>query len=79
MVGKFRLWVEGKGGWKVFWEGKPGEGEVVPESKMQILFLGVLDEHFKMAGLRLDREVETAAGRWTLPSPGTGASVCSLR
>ena len=29
---------------------------------MQILFLGVLDEHFKMAGLRLDREVETGRG-----------------
>lgn len=62
MVGKFRLWAEGKGGWTVFWEGKPGEGKAVPESKMQILFLGVLDEHFKMAGLWLDREVETGRG-----------------
>jgi len=62
MVGKFRLWVEGKGGWQVFWEGKPGEGRVMPESKMQLIFLGVLDEHFKMAGLRLDREVETGRG-----------------
>ena len=62
MVEKFRRWVEDKGGWKVFWEGKPGEGKVVPEQKMQLLFLGILEEHFKMAGLRLDREVETGRG-----------------
>ncbi len=62
MVEKFRHWVEDEGGWKVLWEGKPDEARVMPESKMQLIFLGVLGNHFKKAGLRLDREVETGRG-----------------
>jgi hypothetical protein len=34
----------------------------MPEPKMQLIFLGVLGSHFKNAGLRLDREVETGRG-----------------
>jgi hypothetical protein len=62
MIGKFRHWVEGEGGWRVLWEGKPDEGRVMPGPKMQLIFLGVVGSDFKRAGLRLDREVETGRG-----------------
>jgi hypothetical protein len=62
MVGRFRHWVEHQGGWKALWLDKPGEGRVMPEAMMQLIFFGVLKDHFKNAGLWLDREVETGRG-----------------
>jgi hypothetical protein len=79
MVGKFRHWVEDEGGWKVLWEGKPDEARVMPEPKMQLIFLGVLGNHFKKAGLRLGREVETGRGPVGLTVTGTGACACSSK
>jgi hypothetical protein len=60
-IDHFKHWVEEKGGWRVFWRDvktlKP-----VPETNMQLLFLGVLDHYCKRAGVILDREVETGRG-----------------
>jgi hypothetical protein len=59
-IGKFRHWVEDEAGWRVFWEGK--SEKAIPESNMQIIFLGILNGYCERAGLRLDREVETGRG-----------------
>jgi hypothetical protein len=59
IISKFRHWAEDKGGWRVFWDSKL---DAIPEPNMQLLFLGVLDSYCEMAGLRLDREVETGRG-----------------
>lgn len=59
IIGKFRHWAEAKGGWRVFWAKAL---DAIPESNMQLLFLGVLDGYCDNAGLRLDREVETGRG-----------------
>lgn len=77
IVGKFRVRVEGKGGWRVSWEGKPGE--VVPESKMQLIFLGMLEGYCEMAGLRLDPEVETGRGPGRFHRHGRPARPCAHR
>ncbi|MGA5102644.1 hypothetical protein ACPCC3_03220 [Streptomyces cellulosae] len=60
-VETFRHWVENKGGWRVFWRDLT-ERRAIPEPNMQLLFLGVLDDYCKRAGVILDREVETGRG-----------------
>ncbi|WP_203972747.1 hypothetical protein [Planotetraspora silvatica] len=60
-VEKFRHWIEDKGGWRAFW-GDVAEKITVPEPIMQLIFLGVLDDFCRYAGVRLDREVETGRG-----------------
>ncbi|MFK4117895.1 hypothetical protein [Streptomyces longwoodensis] len=60
-IDHFRDWVEKKGGWRVFWRDLK-EFKSVPESNMQLLFLGVLEHYCSQAGVRLDREVETGRG-----------------
>jgi hypothetical protein len=59
-VQRVRHWVEEQSGWKVFWR-KSGEASI-PESHMQLLFLGMVDTHCEGAGVRVDREVETGRG-----------------
>ena len=59
IIGKFRHWAEGKGGWRAFWDNKSG---IIHEPNMQLFFLGVLDGYCENARLRLDREVETGRG-----------------
>ncbi|WP_159103034.1 hypothetical protein [Streptomyces sp. FR-008] len=60
-IERFRDWVEKKGGWRVFWRDLK-DLKTVPESNMQLLFLGVLDHYCAQAGVILDREVETGRG-----------------
>ncbi|MFE5023779.1 hypothetical protein ACFRAO_10800 [Streptomyces sp. NPDC056656] len=60
-VSHFKRWVEDKGGWRVFWRDVK-EMKPVPETNMQLLFLGVLDHYCERAGVILDREVETGRG-----------------
>ncbi|MEV6422661.1 hypothetical protein [Streptomyces sp. NPDC051662] len=57
----FRRWVEKKGGWRAFWRDLKGL-KSIPETNMQLLFLGVLDHYCEQAGVILDREVETGRG-----------------
>ena len=59
VIDKFRHWAESMGGWRVFWR---GESESIPEQNMQLLFLAVLKGYCEIAGVRLDREVETGRG-----------------
>ncbi|MEU5320420.1 hypothetical protein AB0G67_27270 [Streptomyces sp. NPDC021056] len=60
-IATFRLWVENKGGWRVFWRDLP-ERRAIPEPNMQLLLLGVLEGYCKSAKVILDREVETGRG-----------------
>ncbi|MGW5064565.1 hypothetical protein ACWEQJ_00320 [Streptomyces cyaneofuscatus] len=60
-IAHFRDWVEKKGGWRVFWRDVK-DFKAIPESNMQLLFLGVLERYCAQAGVRLDREVETGRG-----------------
>ncbi|MFZ4234272.1 hypothetical protein ACOZGD_03645 [Streptomyces murinus] len=70
----FRDWAEKKGGWCVFWRDVK-EFKTIPESNMQLLFLGVLERYCAQAGVRLDREVETGRG----PVDFTFTSVGGIR
>jgi hypothetical protein len=61
IIAKFRHWAEEKGGWRVFWKDIQLL-EAVPETNMQLLFLGMLDGYCEAMQVRLDREVETGRG-----------------
>ncbi|MEV5574442.1 hypothetical protein AB0L06_30780 [Spirillospora sp. NPDC052269] len=61
VIERFRQWVENKGGWRVFWKNL-AKLETIPETNMQLLFLGVVEGYCAMAGVRVDREVETGRG-----------------
>lgn len=61
IIAKFRHWAEERGGWRVFWKNS-APLEAIPETNMQLLFLGMLDGYCEAAGVRLDREVETGRG-----------------
>ncbi|ROO58915.1 hypothetical protein EDC02_0686 [Micromonospora sp. Llam0] len=60
-VEKFRHWAEEKGGWRVFWQDATYIN-AIPEPSMQLLFLAVIDSYCEMAGIQVDREVETGRG-----------------
>jgi hypothetical protein len=60
-IDHFKHWVEEKGGWRVFWKDRTSL-KPVPETNMQLLFLGVLDHYCQQAGVILDREIETGRG-----------------
>ncbi|MER6011437.1 hypothetical protein [Streptomyces bluensis] len=60
-IDHFRHWAEEKSGWRVFWRDIT-ELKPVPETNMQLLFLGVLDHYCERAGVILDREIETGRG-----------------
>ncbi|MFJ5706979.1 hypothetical protein [Streptomyces sp. NPDC093105] len=70
-IAHFRDWVEKKGGWRVFWRDVQ-ELKTVPESNMQLLFLGVLERYCAQAEVRLDREVETGRGPVDFTFTSTG-------
>jgi hypothetical protein len=52
MIERFRRFVEDRGGWRAFWEDTLGA--VVHETKMQVIFLGVLEGYCEAVGLRLE-------------------------
>ncbi|MFI7632304.1 hypothetical protein [Microbispora rosea] len=60
-VEKFRHWVEDKAGWRVFWKDQRALRSI-PETSMQLLFLGVLYVYCEQFEVTLDREVETGRG-----------------
>jgi len=61
VIGYVRHWAENEGGWRLFWRDVK-EGKSIPESNMQILFLGMVSRYCEAVGVRIDREVETGTG-----------------
>ncbi|MFL6077711.1 MAG: hypothetical protein ACJ73S_30475 [Mycobacteriales bacterium] len=60
-IDRFRHWAESRGGWRVFWRDLPSLNPI-SEPSMQLLFLGIVEEYCRPAGIRVDREVETGRG-----------------
>ncbi|WP_091553318.1 hypothetical protein [Micromonospora pattaloongensis] len=70
VVGYVQHWVERDGGWRLFWKDAPKQ--TIPETNMQILFLGMVKQYCKAAGIRIDREVETGKGPVDFAFSGDG-------
>lgn len=61
IIGYVQHWAENQGGWRLFWKDVSAY-KSIPESSMQILFLGMMSCYCDAVGVRMDREVETGRG-----------------